>query len=69
MLGEVELEEDEAGRASARGSGGSTETTTAKLLDLVARRGDDGGRENYGGTGAAASAMVRESEGERQGGE
>ena len=69
VLGEVELEEDETGHASARGPGCSRETTTVKLFDLVAQRGDDGGRKNYGGAGAAASPMVQESKGERQGGE
>ena len=33
-------------------------------MDTVTRHGDDDGRGYHGGAGAAASAMVRESEGE-----
>jgi hypothetical protein len=66
-FGEDELDGDEGERASARGSASSTLRTTAELVDKSVRRGDDGERELHGGAGAAASAMVRESEGERQG--
>ena len=66
VLGEDDVEEDEAGLASARGSGCSTESTTAELLDTVAPYGDDGG---CGFTVARAQQRRpwrRESEGERQ---
>ena len=63
---EVEVEEDEVERASARGSASSTKQTTAELVDTAERRRDDGGCEFHGGAGAAASAMVGEGEGERQ---
>ena len=53
-----------SGQASARGSASSKERMAAELLDTVARRGEYGERELHGGAGAAASAMVRESEGE-----
>ena len=66
-LGEVVAEA--AGQASARGSACLKERRAAELLDTVARRGDDGGRDYGGGAVAGAAAMVRESEGERQGGE
>ena len=62
-LGEVELEEDEEGRASARGSVCSTERRMAKLMDTVVWREGNGGRENFGGAGEAASAMVRRGRG------
>ena len=61
MLGEVELEEDEAGCASARGSGCSTERTVAELVDTAGRC------ENYGGVAAAASAMASGERGREQG--
>ena len=67
MLGGVELKEDEAGCASARGSGCSTERTLAELVDTAGRCEDDGGHGYGGGTAAAASAMAEGSEGERQG--
>ena len=62
-MGEVGAEA--SGQASARGSASSKERRAAELLDTVARRRDDGERELHGGAGAAASAMVRDSEGER----
>ena len=54
-----------SGQTSARGSVCSTERTVAELVDTAGRPEDDGGRENYDGVAAAASAMVGESEGER----
>jgi len=62
-----EVVAEAAGQASARGSACSKEWRAAELLDTVARRGDDGGHDYGGGAAAGASAMVRESEGERQG--
>ena len=56
MLGGVELEEDEAGCASARGSGCSTKTTTTELLDTAVRRGVAGGY--VGGEPMATAATV-----------
>ena len=53
--------------ASARGSACSTWTTTVERTDTAAQHGDDGGRGFHYGAGAAASAMVRESEGEELG--
>ena len=67
MLGEVELEEDEAGCASTRGLGCSTERTVAELVDTAGRREDDGGRDNYGGVAAAALAMASGERGREQG--
>ena len=64
-LGEVVAEA--AGQASTRGSACLKEGRAEELLDMVARRGDDGGCDYGGGAAAGASAMVRESEGERQG--
>ena len=47
----------------------STERRATELLDTVAWHGDDG-EHGYGeGATTAASAIVGESEGERQGGE
>ena len=67
MLSEDEDEAVTPGRASARGSVRSTERRAAELLDTVAWHGDD--REHGYGDGAAtaASAIVGESKGERQG--
>ena len=65
MLGEDELEEDEAGLASTRGSGCSTESTTAELLDMVARYGDDGGCGYTVAQAQQRRPWRRESEGER----
>ena len=56
----------DSGLASTRGSGCSKERRVAELLDTVARREDDGERDYDDGAAAVASAMVRESEGERQ---
>ena len=67
VLGGVELKEDEAGCASARGSGCSMERTVAELVDTAGRREDDGGRENYGGVAMAASAMASGERGREQG--
>ena len=67
MVESGEVVAEAAGQASARGSACSKEGRVAELLDTVARRGDDGGRDYGGGAAAGASAMVRESEGERQG--
>ena len=64
-----EVVAEAAGQVSAQGSAFSKEWRAAELLDTVARRGDDGGRDYGGGAAAGASAMVRESEGERHGGE
>ena len=60
-----EVVADVAGQVIAWGSACSKEWRAAELLDTVARRGDDGGRDYGGETAAGASAMVRESEGER----
>ena len=60
-----EVVAEAAGQASARGSACSKEWRAAELVDTVARRGDDGGRDYGTGAAAAALAMVRESEGER----
>ena len=62
-----EVGAEASGKAIARGSASSKERRAAELLDTVARRRDDGERELHGGAGAAASVMVVESEGERQG--
>ena len=62
-----EVGAEASGQASARGSASSKKRRAVELLDTVARRRDDGEREFHGGAGAAASAMARESEGERQG--
>ena len=62
-----EVVAEAAGQASARGSACSKEWRAAELPDRVARRGDDGGCDYGGGAAAGASAMLRESEGERQG--
>ena len=64
-----EVVAEAAGQASARGSACSKEWRAVELLDTVARCGDDGGRDYGGSAVAGASAMVRESEGERKGGE
>ena len=56
-----------SGQASARGSASSKERRAAELLDMVAWRRDDGERDYGDGAAAVASAMVRESKGERQG--
>ena len=56
-----------ARKASARGSACSKEWRAAELLDTVAQCGDDRGRNYGGGAVVGASAMVRESRGERQG--
>ena len=56
-----------SGQASARGSACSKERRAAKLLDTVARRRGDEEHGYHGGAGAAASAMVRASEGEELG--
>ena len=56
-----------SGHASARGSTSSKERRAAELLDMVARRRDDGERELHGGAGTAASATAVVSEGDRQG--
>ena len=58
-----------SGKASARGSASSKKRRAAELLDTVARRRYDRERGYGDGAAAVASAMVRESEGERQGGE
>ena len=62
-----EVVAEAAGQASARGSACSKEWRAAELPDRVARCGDDGERDYGGETVIGASAMVRESEGERQG--
>ena len=67
MLGGVKLEEDEAGCASTRGLGYSTERMVAELVDTAGRCEDDGGRENYGGVATAALAMASGSEGDSRG--
>ena len=64
-----EVVAEAAGQASTRGSACSMEWRAAELLDTVARRGDDGGRNYGGGAAAGASAMVRETKGERKVGE
>ena len=53
--------------ASARVSSCSTWSLSVERTDTAARHGDDGGCGFHGGTGTAASAMVRESEGEELG--
>ena len=63
--GEVDVEA--SGQASARGSACSKERRAAELLDTVARRRDDGECDYGDGAVAVASAMERESEGERHG--
>ena len=67
MVESGEVVAEAAGQASTRGSACSKEGRAAELLDTVARRGDDRGRDYGGGAAVGASAMVRESEGERQG--
>ena len=62
-----EVVAEAAGQASARGSACSKEGRAAEILDAVARRGDDRGRDYGGGAAAGASAMVWESEVERKG--
>ena len=62
-----EVVAEAAGQASTGDSACSKEGRAVELLDTVARRGDDGERELHGGAGAAASAMVRGSEGEELG--
>ena len=62
-----EVVAEAAGQASARGTACSKEWKAAELLDTVARRGDDGGRDYGGGAAAGASAKVRESEEEELG--
>ena len=57
-----------SGHVSARGSTNSKERRVAELLDTVAQRGVDGERDYGEGAAAVASAMVRESEGEKLGG-
>ncbi len=47
--------------------GGEGEGVAAELLDMLERRGGDGGRDYGGETATGGSAMVRESEGEREG--
>ena len=66
MAESSEVGAEASGHASARGSASSKERRAAELLDMVARCRDDGERGLHDGAGAAALAMVRESEGERQ---
>ena len=47
-----------SGRTSTRGSASSMKWTAAELLDMVARRGVDGGRGYGEGVAAMASAMA-----------
>ena len=68
MAGSDDVGAVASGQASARGSACSKEQRAAELLDMVARRRDDGERDYVDGAAAVASAMVRESEGEELGG-
>ena len=62
-----EVGAEASGQVSARGSASSTKRRAAELLDKMAWRKDDGERDYGDGAATVASAMVRESEGERQG--
>ena len=61
-----EVGAEASGQVSARGSASSTKRRAAELLDTTARRKDDGERDYGDGAATVASAMERESEGERQ---
>ena len=62
-----EVAAEASGQASARGSASSKKRRAAELLDTTAWRKDDGERDYGDGAATMASAMVRESEGERKG--
>ena len=61
-----EVGAEASGQASARGSASSKKRRAAELLDTTARRKDDGEHDYGDGAATVASAMERESEGERQ---
>ena len=55
------------GASERSGFASSKKRRAAELRDMTARRKDDGERDYGDGAATVASAMVRESEGERQG--